>query len=99
SREWYNNLRATLNIDKSFGSHNLNVLVGYQQEDQINRNLSAYREVFLLPDYQEINSGNRENERTGGSASHWSLSSFFGRVNYNYKEKYLFEANARYDGS
>lgn len=25
--------------------------------------------------------------------------SYFGRVNYNYKEKYLIEANARYDGS
>ncbi len=99
SREWYNNLRATLAVDKSFGSHNLNVLAGYQQEDQLDRDLTAYREVFLLPDYQEINSGNRENERTGGTASHWSLSSFFGRVNYNYKEKYLFEANARYDGS
>lgn len=99
SREWYNNLRATLNVDKSFGSHNLNVLAGYQQEDQVNRWVSAYREVFLLPDYQEINSGNRENEKTEGSATHWSLSSFFGRINYNYKEKYLFEANARYDGS
>jgi TonB-linked SusC/RagA family outer membrane protein len=100
SREWYNNLRGTLSASKSFGGvHNLDVLLGYQQEDQLNRSLTAYREVFLLPDYQEINSGNRENERTGGTASHWALRSFFGRVNYNYKEKYLFEANARYDGS
>ncbi len=99
-RQWYNNLRATLNVDESFGGvHNLNILAGYQQEDQINRMISARREVFLLPDYQEINSGNRENELTGGTASHWALSSFFGRVNYNYREKYLFEANARYDGS
>src|SRR5690606_37541857 len=37
--------------------------------------------------------------QTGGTASHWALRSFFGRVNYNFKEKYLFEANARYDGS
>lgn len=99
-RQWYNNVRAMLAADKTFGgSHNLNVLVGYQQEDQIDRTLSAYREVFLLPDYQEINSGDRANERTGGTASHWALRSFFGRVNYNFKEKYLFEANARYDGS
>lgn len=100
SREWYNNLRATLAVDKLFGdAHKFDALLGFQQEDQRNNWISAYREVFLLPDYQEINSGNRENERTGGSAEHWSLQSFFGRVNYNYKEKYLFEANARYDGS
>lgn len=100
SREWYNNLRATLALDHTFDDkHNLNVLAGYQQEDQFNQEISARREVFLLPDYQQINSGNRENEQTGGTASHWALRSFFGRVNYNFKEKYLFEANARYDGS
>lgn len=32
-------------------------------------------------------------------ASEWALQSLFGRVNYDYKEKYLFEANMRYDGS
>lgn len=100
SREWYNNLRATVAVDKMIGDgHKFDILAGFQQEDQRDNWISAYREVFLLPDYQEVNSGNRENERTGGSAEHWSLRSFFGRVNYNYKEKYLFEANARYDGS
>ncbi len=100
NRTWYNNLRATIAVDKSINNvHNFNILAGYQQEDQLNKRLLAYREVFLLPDYQEINSGNRENERTEGTSSHWALSSFFGRINYNYKEKYLFEANARYDGS
>ncbi len=100
NRTWYNNLRATIAVDKSINNvHNFNILAGYQQEDQINKKLLAYREVFLLPDYQEINSGNRENERTEGTSSHWALNSFFGRINYNFKEKYLFEANARYDGS
>ncbi|MCE7060743.1 TonB-dependent receptor [Dyadobacter sp. CY343] len=99
SREWYNNLRALVTFDKTFGDHHLTVLGGFQREDQRNAWISVYREVFLLPDYQEINAGNRENERTGGSAEHWALQSYFGRLNYNYKEKYLFEANARYDGS
>src|SRR5690606_30825400 len=35
----------------------------------------------------------------GGSASRNKLASFFGRVNYNIADKYLFEANFRYDGS
>lgn len=100
SREWYNNIRATLAFDKMLGKdHHLTALAGFQQENQRNNWISAYREVFILPEYQEINSGNRLNERTGGSAEHWALQSFFGRVNYNYKEKYLLEANARYDGS
>jgi len=36
---------------------------------------------------------------SGGSASWNSTAGFFGRVNYNYKERYLLEANLRYDGS
>ncbi|WP_176146084.1 TonB-dependent receptor [Parapedobacter luteus] len=100
TREWYNNLRLTATFDKLFAeAHQVTFLAGFQQEDQRNDWLSAYREVFLFPEYQQIDAGNRENERTGGSANHWALRSFFGRLNYNYKERYLFEANARYDGS
>ncbi|MCT1523882.1 SusC/RagA family TonB-linked outer membrane protein [Sphingobacterium hotanense] len=97
---WYNNVRAMATFDKKITENQqLTVLAGFQQEDQVDNTLSAYREVFLLPQFQEINSGNRLNEKTGGRAEHWSLRSFFGRLNYNLKDKYLFEANARYDGS
>src|SRR5690606_12975818 len=100
ARTWYNNIRAVVTFDKTYSDdHHITALGGFQQEDQVDNNLSAFREVFLLPQYQEINSGNKDNERTGGTSLHWALRSFFGRVNYNYKEKYLFEANARYDGS
>ena len=100
SREWYNNLSATITADKTFAdTHQLTFLAGFQQEDFVNSNISAYREVFLLPEYQMINSGNRLNEKTGGSGSHWALRSVFGRLTYNFNQKYLFEANARYDGS
>ncbi|SKB88339.1 TonB-linked outer membrane protein, SusC/RagA family [Sphingobacterium nematocida] len=100
SQYWYNNLRAMATFDKRIAAdHQLTILAGFQQEDQVDHTLSAFREVFLLPQFQEIDAGNKENERTGGNSTHWSLRSLFGRINYNYKEKYLFEANARYDGS
>lgn len=38
-------------------------------------------------------------QTTGGSQSWSSTAGFFGRINYNYKDKYLFEGNLRYDGS
>ena len=97
---WYNNLRAVVSYDKTFNKdHNFSLMTGFQQEDQQDNFLSAYREVFLIPELQEINAGNRDNNLTAGNASHWSLRSVFGRFNYNYKGKYLVEANARYDGS
>lgn len=100
SRSWYNNLRATANFDKEIATnHRLTVLAGIQQEDQVDNYISAYRQAFTFPDYQVINSGNQLNWSNGGSATSWALRSAFGRLNYNYKEKYLLEANARYDGS
>ncbi|MBB6327804.1 TonB-linked SusC/RagA family outer membrane protein [Algoriphagus iocasae] len=100
TREWYNNVRFLLNIEKTFNNlHTIGFTGGYQQEDQTNSWISAYRQVFPLPDYQQINAGNRLNEQTGGSATHWALRSLFGRVTYNYDERYLLEANLRRDAS
>lgn len=100
TREWYNNFRALINFNKTFNDvHVVGFTGGYQQEDQTNQWISAYREVFPLPDYQQINAGNRLNEQTGGSATHWALQSIFGRVTYNFDERYMFEANLRRDAS
>ena len=97
---WYNNFRAVLNYEKEIGNgHNIAAMGGYQQEDQNDNWLLGYRENFQFPEFQEINSGGTENQSTEGNASQWSLRSFFGRLNYSFKGKYLFEANGRYDGS
>src|SRR5699024_11262748 len=40
-----------------------------------------------------------EQDVAGGGYNHWATAGFFGRLNYNYKEKYLLEVNGRYDGT
>lgn len=100
SRSLANNLRATLNFDRSFDErHYVKVLAGFQEENYTNRWFSAYRENFILPEYDVLAAGSQENQRSDGSGSDWALRSFFGRVNYDLAGKYLFEANIRYDGS
>lgn len=97
---WYNNIRAVFSYDKLISdTHQITVLGGYQQEDQNDNYLNAYREMFLLPEFREINAGGNENQQNGGTSSQWALRSVFGRINYAFLGKYLFEANARYDGS
>jgi hypothetical protein len=39
------------------------------------------------------------NVSSGGNATDFAMRSFFGRINYTYAQRYLFEANLRYDGS
>src|SRR5690606_32742218 len=92
---WYNNLRAVVSYEKTLASdHNFNVMAGFQQEDQRDNFLSGYREIFLIPELQELNAGNQENNIARGTSSEWSLRSVFGRLNYDFQGKYLFEANA-----
>ncbi len=92
-------IRGLLTAEKTFGNHNLKALAGYSQEDSRNDWVRAFREGFVLPDYPMLNSGAADNQQATGSASEWALRSYFSRVNYDYKGKYLFELNARYDGS
>ncbi len=59
------------------------------------------RRNFLTDDIYVINAGSSDPSvwTTSGTASDWAIRSFFGRLNYSYNNRYLLEANLRYDGS
>ncbi|TDH28643.1 TonB-dependent receptor [Segetibacter sp. 3557_3] len=99
SKSLYNNLRTTLTYTGNFGDHHLKVLGGVSREDYKNENFSASRDGFVLPDYPVLNTGSSSTQVNTGTASEWALQSVFGRINYDYKERYLLELNSRYDGS
>ena len=60
---------------------------------------SAYRKDFLSTQIDEIFAGSLVNQVTAGTRSESGRKNFFGRINYNYLEKYLLDFNFRYDGS
>ena len=88
----------TLNYDFSLGlDHSLNVLLGTEaQKNDFNQSqVNANR--FANDIVRTINAGTV----TGGNSlrEQWSLASFFGRFNYSFRDKYLFNASIRRDGS
>ncbi|MBW8334480.1 MAG: TonB-dependent receptor [Prolixibacteraceae bacterium] len=100
SRSMRNLLIGRATYTKSFQDvHNFKLMAGYQQETFWNKWHTGYREVFPFPDYPVLNAGGQENQKSSGSASDYALQSVFGRLNYDYNSKYLFEVNLRYDGS
>jgi TonB-linked SusC/RagA family outer membrane protein len=93
-------LYSTLNYTKTFSeNHNLRILGGYSQEYNQSRFLFGKRRDYSFPDLTEISPGDPTVQTLNGTASEWAIQSFFGRIGYDYKGKYLFEANARYDGT
>lgn len=94
-----NNMRATLTFEKDLASHNFKLLTGVSRENFRNDYVSAFRDGFILPEYTVLGAGETINQKANGNSAEWALQSVFGRLNYDYKGKYLLEANARYDGS
>ena len=88
---------ADYNID--IGEGNLKALVGYSQEENSISNFRASRDGHLTDGIQVLDAGQPTNQLNNGSETGFSVQSLFARVNYNYKGKYLLEANIRQDGS
>uniref|UniRef100_F4C3M0 TonB-dependent receptor plug n=1 Tax=Sphingobacterium sp. (strain 21) TaxID=743722 RepID=F4C3M0_SPHS2 len=88
-----------LTYDKSFGNHHLKVLAGTQVEYNKTQMLLGSRLQFPGNEVPELNAGGAGQQTNEGVTEEWSLRSYYGRINYDYKGKYLLEGNARYDAS
>jgi TonB-linked SusC/RagA family outer membrane protein len=96
----YSNVYSTMKYDfvSSNDAHSLSAMAGYSQEQNKYNVLQGERSDFSFP-LKELDAAGTTNMSASGSSTEWGLQSFFSRLNYNYKERYLLEANARYDGT
>lgn len=91
-------LSGVLNYNTSFGEHHLTALLGYQQEAFIYDTFYASEMNFVDETVPVFNLSNESTVATG-DAYQYALRSYFTRLNYDFKGKYLLEMNYRYDGS
>ena len=101
--EWENTLlQLSLNYSKTFlRDHQINALFLYEEEMQRADNFSAYRET-TMDVIDELFAGYTENQKATqntGNVYERTNKGFVGRIDYNYKSKYMIEVSARYDGS
>jgi len=95
----YTNLYSYLNYAHDFHGHNIKAQFGYSIEQSKYQYLQGYRKNFPDLDLQELNAGGADIQNAWGTSNQWALMSYFGRLNYDYKGRYLLEANVRDDGS
>lgn len=87
-----------LTYNNTFGKHEIGILLGHSiQETRWDKN-EASKQGFPTDNIYEMDNGT-QNDKVTGSAEETALQSFFGRFNYNYDGRYLFEMNIRRDGS
>lgn len=96
--KWMWNAIATYNFE--VGKHRGDILVGTEvnREDDTWFSGKAYDFAVLNPDYMWPNAAVGEAESYGGGGG-YTLISYFGKVNYNYADRYLASVTLRYDGS
>ncbi|MGW9684888.1 SusC/RagA family TonB-linked outer membrane protein [Flagellimonas sp. 2504JD1-5] len=79
--------------------HNFEILLGVNRESEKQEFFSAFRNDLIDPTTPTFNLAVGEDFSITDSYFDWAVIGFFGRLNYNYKERYFIEGNLRYDGS
>jgi iron complex outermembrane receptor protein len=95
-----------LNYENKFGAHSVKALIGYSYQKDVNGDgFTASNSNFISDDlsYNYLGSGSP----ASSYAYNWGPNSYrekylisdYGRLNYNYADKYLLQASIRHDGS
>jgi len=88
-----------VNYNKKTGEHNFNLMTGYESYYSIFESEGASSDNMVLSSYPYLDLANSNYLSVSGNAFEYASRSYFGRILYDYKNKYLLQANARYDGS
>ncbi|MDT0675873.1 SusC/RagA family TonB-linked outer membrane protein [Autumnicola musiva] len=94
-------LNASLNYIKSFGDHDIDVLLAYEQNKDEQSSYWVQRNGFQTDQIDQLFAGSANSalQSNNGAASVLTRQNYFGRIKYGYDDKYLAEFLFRYDGS
>jgi TonB-linked SusC/RagA family outer membrane protein len=96
------NFENYLTYSRAIGRHNLMLLAGNTVQEYNKFEVSGEKEDLIIEDFDFAildNGTNDTTQITKGTKLERALLSYYGRLNYNFEEKYLFTATLRIDGS
>lgn len=92
--------QLTANYNVTFAEdHNLSVMAGYEDYSYTHELLGATGDKFALKGFPYLDRAPADQVTVSGSATQLAYMSYFGRIMYDYKHKYLLQANVRRDAS
>jgi len=99
NKSYQDNLTAQFTYELSLNKHNFKVLGGTSYEQYRKDEFSASAINMVTNDFFSLNFGDPATKINSDLIETWAIASVFGRFNYDYDGKYLFEAVVRRDGS
>lgn len=93
-------MNVRLNYKHTFNEvHNVGAFIAYEQYKSRYDYMQGRRQDFVSSSVDELFAGDANTATNNGTAAESARMNYFGRVDYDYKGKYMFQFNWRYDGS
>ncbi|CAL1518776.1 TonB-dependent receptor [Chitinophaga sp. MM2321] len=99
STSFVENYFLKLNYEKKFGVHNVNAFIAYEQNEDKYRSLNAFRYDLVSDKLDQLFAASAVGQQNGGMGAQTARQSVFGRIGYDYNNKYLADFSLRYNGS
>lgn len=99
NKAYQNNGQAFLTYNFKIKDHAFTLKQGGQYEEYRKDEMQAYAQSMINNDFFSMNFADPLTKTTRDVVETWAIASAFGRFNYSFRDKYLFEASYRYDGS
>ncbi len=99
SNSRYTSFKQYLTYMKDFGKHSLNIMAGHESQESEWENLQAARTGYLFNSVTAIGVGDAKSATNGSGSGSFAIESYYGRINYNFDNRYLLTATIRADGS
>ncbi len=94
---WMTN--AVISYDRTFGEHTFGITAGIESEYRKQAYLYAFRKYFMSDKIDDLDAGGTAEMNNGGNTWEEARLNYFGRLSYNFKERYIAEFVWRADGS
>lgn len=92
-------LKTYFTYNNNFGNHGLSTMIGHEAQENNYEYLNGSRTNFLFNSVHELDAGDANTAKANSSRGSSAIESYFGRLNYNYADRYLLTATLRADGS
>lgn len=99
SSNFYSSFNAYTTYEFNFSGNNFSIMAGIQQEQQRNEQIAGRKNDLVTDDVPSFSTSTGDIISLTDALTHWARFGSFFRLGYNYKERYLLEINARYDGT
>lgn len=99
SQSMFNQFNAQVSYEQTWKGHQFKLLGGLQTEEKSGRAFQATRTGYDFSGFEDLNHGDVATALNSGTHWAWTMLSWYSRLNYNFKERYLLELNGRWDAS